>query len=230
MNARAMTRQARGQRGFILATVLIFLVVLSLTAFLAAKLTRTDIQVVNNLQNEKEALTIAEAGVHEALYRMSLAIGNESTVNGRTFNASLAPIVPGRPAPAPPGTSYGPDSANSQTTSQIIFTTSAPSPGTNNEVPTLQPTSLQVPYSFGTADTAPVESEFDRESNPRVGRLRGLGARDRMQHGEQLLAHSRPADQQPASRGADRIDWSVRYGGAKDHRLGGRLHPRRYPR
>jgi Tfp pilus assembly protein PilX len=157
MNMRMTTRQTRGQRGFILATVLIFLVVLSLSAFLAAKLTRTDIQVVNNLQNEKEALSIAEAGIHEALYRMSLAIGDRSTVNGQTFNASLAPTVPGRSAPAGV-TSYAPDSVTATTTSQILFTTSGvPSQGANSVVPTLQPASLQIPYSFSAADTAPVD-------------------------------------------------------------------------
>jgi hypothetical protein len=157
MNRRIATSQTRRERGFILATVLIFLVVLSLSAFLGAKLTRTDIQVVNNLQNEKEALAIAEAGIHEALYRMSLAIGDSSTVNGRTFDASLAPIVPGRLGPPLPTPSYGINYANTQSTSQIIFTANAPSTGTNNVVPTLQPTSLQIPYSFSTGDAVPVD-------------------------------------------------------------------------
>jgi hypothetical protein len=157
MNTRPTTTRMQPERGFILATVLVFLVVLSLTAFLAAKLTRTDIQVVNNLQNQKEALAIAEAGIHEALYRMSVAIGDTSTVNGQTFNASLAPIVPGRAAPVGV-TSYGIASATPASTSQVIFTTSGvPATGTNNVVPTLQPASLQLPYSLGTADTAPVD-------------------------------------------------------------------------
>lgn len=156
MNTRAANTRTQAQRGFILATVLVFLVVLSLGASLVAKLTRTDIQVVNNLQNEKEALFIAEAGVQEALYRMSLAIGDRATVNGQTFNASLAPTVPGRTAPVGV-TSYGLTSTNTQSTSQVVFTTAGvPSAGTNNAVPTLQPTTLQIPYSFGTADTAPV--------------------------------------------------------------------------
>jgi Tfp pilus assembly protein PilX len=156
MNSRMATSRIRGERAFILATVLIFLVVLSLSAFLGAKLTRTDIQVVNNLQNEKEAFAIAEAGIHEALYRMSVAIGDRSTVNGQTFNASLAPTVPGRSAPAGV-TSYAPDFATATSTSQILFTTSGvPSQGTNSAVPTLQPAALQIPYSLSTADTAPV--------------------------------------------------------------------------
>ena len=101
------------QGGFILATVLVFLVVLSLTAFLAARLTRTDVQVVNNLQNEREAFAIAESGVDEAVYRMSLAMGDKATVSGvnggTAFNASLSPVVPGRAAPGGV-TPYGLDS------------------------------------------------------------------------------------------------------------------------
>jgi type II secretory pathway pseudopilin PulG len=154
MNTREANTRKNGQRGFVLATVLVFLVVLSLTAFLAAKLARTNIQVVNNLQNEKEAFSIAEAGVQEALYRMSLGTPNvANNVNGQSFDASLAPAVPDR---VPSGTFYGIDYTDAQSTSQVIFTTNAPSTGTNNVVPSLQPTSLQLPYSFGSADTAPV--------------------------------------------------------------------------
>jgi hypothetical protein len=156
MSKRAAIVGKQAQRGFILATVLVFLVVLSIGAFLAAMLTRTNVQVVNNLQNEKEAFAIAEAGVHEALYRMSVAIGDQATVNGQTFNASLAPIVPGRSAPAGV-TSYGIVAPTPTSTSQVILTTNAPIAGTNNVVPSLQPTSLQLPYSLVTADTAPVD-------------------------------------------------------------------------
>lgn len=152
MNARATTIRGQGERGFILATVLVFLVVLSITAFLAARLTRTNIQVVNNLQNEKEAHAIAEAGIQEALYRLSLVRGDRSTVNGQTFDASLEPNVPDR---ALTGTYYGINYAQPSSTSQIIFTTSAPTAGANNVlnvVPSLQPTTLQLPYSLATAD------------------------------------------------------------------------------
>src|SRR5207249_12313628 len=91
------SKEARRESGFVLATVLVFLVVLSLTAFFAAKLTRTDVQVVNNLQNEKEALFAAEAGVNEALYRLGLIGGDRATIagvnSGNAFDASLAPGV-----------------------------------------------------------------------------------------------------------------------------------------
>src|ERR1051325_2520872 len=78
--------------GFVLATVLVFLVVLSLTAFFAASLTRTDVQVVQNLQNEKDALYAAEAGINEALFRLSTrGLSNVTISPGPgTFDASLA--------------------------------------------------------------------------------------------------------------------------------------------
>ena len=45
----------------------------------------------NNLQNEREAFSIAEAGITEALYRMSIASPSNVTVNGGTFDAAIAP-------------------------------------------------------------------------------------------------------------------------------------------
>jgi len=150
----------RTQGGFILATVLLLLVVLSLTAFLAAGLTRTDIQVVNNLQSEKKAFAIAEAGIDEAVYRMSLALGDQAAVSGvnggTAFNASLAPILPDRPVPVttPVTTAYGIDSTNTTKASQIILTTSAPATGSNrNVVPSLQQISTRLPYSTTAADS-----------------------------------------------------------------------------
>jgi Tfp pilus assembly protein PilX len=156
----------RKQDGFILATVLVFLVVLGITAFLAARLTRADIQVVNNLQTEKKALAIAEAGIDEAIYRISLAMGDQATVSGvnggAAFNASLAPVLPDRPVPvtSPATTAYGIDSTNTTKVSQIILTINAPATGTNrNVVPSLQQTSTGLLYSTtaGDSDAAAVD-------------------------------------------------------------------------
>ena len=72
----------RSNKGFALATVLVLILVLTVTIFFSARLTRTDVQVVNNLQNEKEAFTIAEAGINEALYRLSIASPGNVTIDG----------------------------------------------------------------------------------------------------------------------------------------------------
>lgn len=174
---RKMQTVAR-QGGFILATVLVFLVVLSLTAFFAAGLTRTDIQVVNNLQNEKEAFAIAEAGVQEALYRLSLAMGDKATVSGvnggAQFNASLSPVLPDRPVPVtiPPMTSYGIDYLNPTKVSQVILTASGPATGTNvNPVPSLQPASTRLVYSTTAADSdgSPVDLNLSPTANLTIG-------------------------------------------------------------
>jgi Tfp pilus assembly protein PilX len=166
----------RTQDGFILATVLLFLVVLSLSAFLAAGLTRTDVQVVNNLQSEKKAFAIAEAGIHEAIYRMSLAMGDQATVSGvnggSAFNASLAPVLPDRPVPVttPATTVYGIDSTNTTKVTQIILTTSAPVTGTNRNVtPSLQQSSTRLLYSTTASDSDGSAVDLASTANLTIG-------------------------------------------------------------
>jgi Tfp pilus assembly protein PilX len=171
--------QGRSEDGYVLAVVLIFLVVLSVTAFFAAAMTRTDIQVVNNLQNEKEAQAIAEAGINEALYRLNLNGSGAitTTINGvnggSAFNPSIAPSVPGRivscagTPPACGASPFGIDSTNINSTTQVLFTTAAPATGTNSTTPTLQPIASRLPYSTGTADTGTID--FTTTENVTVG-------------------------------------------------------------
>ncbi len=52
----------RREDGFVLATVLVFMLVLTLSVFFGAGLTRTDVQVVNNEQNQKEAFARPRRG------------------------------------------------------------------------------------------------------------------------------------------------------------------------
>jgi hypothetical protein len=154
---------ASDQAGFVLATVLVFAVVLSLTAFLAAKLTRTDIQLVNSLQNEKKALALAEAGVTESLYRLSLvspANVRISGVNGgAAFDASVAPLPQPTPGVLPSGAyQWGLSPSVTGSTVQILLSTGAPAKTgngtTTNDVttPTLQPTSSRLQYSNAASD------------------------------------------------------------------------------
>jgi Tfp pilus assembly protein PilX len=151
------------QRGFIFATVLVFLVVLSLVAFFAARLTRANTQVVNNLQNEKQAFFVAEAGVDEALHRLSLKSPNctsmgigpgISSCSGTTFDASIAPRIGNEPFRS----NLGITTANSASTTQILLSTATPSSSGNNLItPSLQPSSVRMPYSTATADASPVD-------------------------------------------------------------------------
>ena len=171
----------RSERGFILAVVLVFLLVLSVSAYFAAAMTRTDIQVVNNIQNEKKALAIAEAGVDEALYRMSIvgtgAAGasgaNPVTIAGTSVNPSLAPQLPDTLVPnnarttANGASPYGIDGSDTTSTAQILLTTTAPSAGTNNTTPTLQPVASRLSYSGTAGETAPVS--LDATANLTMG-------------------------------------------------------------
>lgn len=126
------------ERGFVLATVLVFLVVLTMTAFMSAALTRTDIQLVNNRYNERKAFYAAEAGVAEALLRLSMTKSTNVTVDGATFDASFA------------ATSFKPNSAWTDWRAQILFSGTAPQLDTGNHLvttPTLQPAATRLAYS-----------------------------------------------------------------------------------
>jgi hypothetical protein len=149
------------QEGFVLATVLVFLLVLTLGVFFSAGMTRTNVQVVNNEQNQKEAFAAAEAGVDEALYRMSLVGGDTAAITGinggTAFDASLTPTVPGRDT-TNGASNYGITNTDTASTSQILFVTTAPVSGQNGRVPSLQPPATNRNlYSTSTADGAPVD-------------------------------------------------------------------------
>lgn len=123
-----------GESGLVLATVLVFLVVITLTAFGAAALTRTDIQLVNNEQNEKVAFYVAEAGIAEAVLRLGTASTGVS-VDGLSFNPQITP-----------------NSSQAAWDGQILFSSSAPqTTGTTFTTPTLQAASSRLPYSTATA-------------------------------------------------------------------------------
>jgi len=156
------TASNRREDGFVLATVLVFMLVLTLSVFFGAGLTRTDVQVVNNEQNQKEAFRAAEAGIDEALYRLSLIGGDTAAITGinggSAFQASLAPTVPGRDT-SNGASDFGIKYTDPASTSQILFVTTVP--GTwaqNNPMPTLQPPATNRSlYSTNAADGAPVD-------------------------------------------------------------------------
>jgi hypothetical protein len=161
MIPRFTTAPNRREGGFVLATVLVFLVVLTLGIFFGAGLTRTDIQVVNNEQNQKKAFAAAEAGVAEALYRMSLVGGDTAAITGinggTAFVASLSPTAPGRDT-TNGASAYGIKNTDTASTSQILLATTAPVSGQNSQVPSLQPPATNRSlYSTNAADTAPVD-------------------------------------------------------------------------
>jgi hypothetical protein len=170
MNARSTRQTLAYEQGFVLATVLVFLVVLSLTAFFAAGLTRSDVQVVNNLQNEREALYVAEAGVNEALYRLKVqspacvpisGVGGSSScvgANAGEVDTSLLTRYRTTCTPAPSaavaGSSpFGLDVCVPTSRVQILFNTASASNATSDiTAPTLQLASYPLRYSTTASD------------------------------------------------------------------------------
>lgn len=146
-----------GQRGIALATVLVFLVVLSLVAFLAAALTRTDVQVVNNTQNEKEAFFVAEAGITEALLRLELANPTDVTVDGGTFNAAITP--------------NGNDPAWQ---ALILFSGTGPIvTGSTLTTPTIQPAATRLAYSTASAESETLAIHWEPDGLGGIKRIKG---------------------------------------------------------
>ena len=137
------------QRGVILATVLVFLVVLTLSAFFASMLSRTDILLVNNEQNEKQAFYIAEAGVTEALVRLGMTTTTNVTANGSTFDASLTGA-------------NTPDPAHTDWKAQIVFSGSAPTKSGNTvTTPSIQPAATRLAYSTSSASSDSLTLAWD---------------------------------------------------------------------
>lgn len=145
------------ERGLVLATVLVFLVVLSIVAFLAAALTRTDVQVVNNLQNEKEAFYFAEAGVTEALLRLGMSDPTDVTVDGSTFNAAIAP-----------------DGADPTWRALILFSGSGPVlSGSTLTTPTIQPGASRLAYSTESTGNETLTVQWESDGFGGIKRIQG---------------------------------------------------------
>src|SRR6185295_6992359 len=78
------------ESGFVLAMVLVFVVVLSVTMLVATSLGWTDMRVVTTIRDEKSAARIAEAGIAEGLKRLSMTAQSSVSVDGDTFDPSFA--------------------------------------------------------------------------------------------------------------------------------------------
>jgi Tfp pilus assembly protein PilX len=126
--------------GMILATILVFLMVLTLAAFAAATLTRTNAQLVTNERNEKAAFYIAEAGAAEALIRLGMTSAQAVSVDGNNFDASFTG--------AAGGYSCAPNASQSCWTAQIDFGATVRScTATSVTTPTIQSVASRLPYA-----------------------------------------------------------------------------------
>lgn len=132
------------QSGFALAIVLVFMLVLTVTIFVASGLTMVDMRVVTNLTDEKKAVAVAEAGTQEMLKRLSLTSATSVTVDGNTFDASFSG-------------SYVPDETDPNWNAKVLFgsgTTSTSKSGSTVTTRTVQASnSARLVYSTQTADS-----------------------------------------------------------------------------
>lgn len=129
----------------VLAIVVVFLLLLTMTGFSSSIMTRTDVSFVNNQMNEKKALFAAEAGVTEALLR--LAMTSTTMING--FDARIDPVE-----------------TNPAWTGYIVFG-SCPSPlpsGVTVCTPSIQSDSNRLAYSLATPTDGALKLYWERDS------------------------------------------------------------------
>ncbi len=93
-----MPRIVRNEDGMALAITIILLLSLAAMALTATLVGSTDLKVAGNQRMNSAALDVAEAGVAEALNRMSLTPGTTVPVGGNAVDASIAdPTFPPNP-------------------------------------------------------------------------------------------------------------------------------------
>ncbi|MGD9140021.1 MAG: pilus assembly PilX N-terminal domain-containing protein [bacterium] len=78
------------ENGAALVFAILIVVALFVLGSGMAILTRTDIDISRNQRQDVQALYVAEAGVEEALYRLSLPWPTTMNVNGSSINAAIA--------------------------------------------------------------------------------------------------------------------------------------------
>jgi hypothetical protein len=146
----------------VLAAVLVLMVVMMISGFAAAVLTRTDIQLVNNAASERQAFYTAEAGVAEALLRLNMQSPTNVTVDGQTFDASLTgPNAPDATQPA--------------WQAQILFSGAGPvKAGNTVTTPTVQLAASRLPYSTASSGSDALTIAWELSGGP----IRQIGGRN----------------------------------------------------
>ena len=142
-----------------LATVLVLMFVLTISAIGGAMLARSNISSVNSGYAERRAFYIAEAGIAEALVRLRMSTATTTTVDGQTFDASFSGA-------------NAPDTTQTGWQAQILFSGTGPvKSGTTVTTPTLQPASSRLLYSTASSgsDTLKIGWELVGGAIRRVG-------------------------------------------------------------
>lgn len=94
MSVNQLTRLIDNDRGNVLVTAMLLIFASSIIAATVVLLSSTDLKISSNQGQETEAFFVTEAGLNEALHRISLADPTTVTVGGNTFNAAIADSKP----------------------------------------------------------------------------------------------------------------------------------------
>jgi Tfp pilus assembly protein PilX len=147
----------RDENGIVLAVILVFLLLLSLSGLAGGMLSRTDIQIVRNQQQEREAFYVAEAGVTEALLRLTMTSGTMATAGGSTFDASISP-----------------NAADPAWSASVLFSGSGPvTSGSTVTTPTIQASSDQLPYSTAVTGSDALKISWLRDAGGAIKTING---------------------------------------------------------
>jgi hypothetical protein len=94
MKAIGILKRARDERGNALVTAILLVFAASAIGALVVLMASTDLKISGNQERRTEALFAAEAGMSEAVHRLSLTYPTDVVVGGSTINASIADAPP----------------------------------------------------------------------------------------------------------------------------------------
>jgi PilX N-terminal len=94
MKAIRILKRARDERGNALVTAILLVFAASAIGALVVLMASTDLKISGNQERRTEALFAAEAGMSEAVHRLSLTYPTNVVVGGSTINASIADAPP----------------------------------------------------------------------------------------------------------------------------------------
>jgi Tfp pilus assembly protein PilX len=152
------------ENGAALVIGLMFLAILAMAGATAVVLTTTDLQIGSNYKASQQAFNVAQAGINEALYRLSLFSDNtQPPPSGSMIN--INGII---------DAAIQPDVDNSDWKAKILFASSAPE-GWNETDNTLYTNTIQpsgswadLEYSVSTDDGTALTIRFLKDSSDNV--------------------------------------------------------------
>ena len=135
----------QNERGSILVITLLILFAVTAIGATLASISSTDMRIAGNQRSDTRALTVAEAGLQEAIHRVSLPNPTNATVAGWTGNVAISDSEP-----------YDP---NWKARIYLTAPGSAPSAGTIVTTGTIQDPGSYLQYSVANGNSGVLEIE-----------------------------------------------------------------------